>query len=45
MTWEIVQFEELEMIKDKILDKIPDNNLELPPNFLPNLPLVLSFTV
>lgn len=52
MTWEIVQFEEMERMKEElegvgrndIFKNYADNNLELPPTFLPNLLLVLRLT-
>lgn len=53
MTWEIVQFEEMERMKEELegvgrnyIKKIYANNtLELPPTLLPNLLLVLRLTV
>lgn len=53
MTWEMVQFEEMERMKEElegvggndIYKNYADNNLELPPLFPPNLLLVLRLTV
>lgn len=53
MTWEMVQFEEMERMKEELKDvggndmakDYADNNLELPPLLLPNLLLVLRLAV
>ena len=57
MTWEMVQFEEMERMKEEFEQEFEgvgendmardyaDNNLELPPTLLPNLPLVLRLAV
>lgn len=53
MTWEMVQFEEMERMKEELegvggndmARDYADNNLELPPLLPPNLLLVLKLTV
>lgn len=53
MTWEMVQFEEMERMKEELegvgendmMRNYADNNLELPPLLPPNLLLVLRLTV